>query len=65
MSDEKGAAGSAQRLTELAQRLNQLNATRFTAMAAENPTQLPPHLVEVLSTKPTNGTSSSAPAASK
>jgi hypothetical protein len=46
MSDEKSAAGSAQRLTEVAQRLNQLNATRFLAMAAENPTQLPPHLIE-------------------
>ena len=46
MSDEKGAAGSAQRLTEVAQRLNQLNATRYLAMAAENPTQLPPHLIE-------------------
>jgi hypothetical protein len=50
MSDEKGAADSAQRLTELAQRLNQLNAARYTAMAAENPTQLPPHLTEVVST---------------
>jgi hypothetical protein len=46
MGDEKGAAGSAQRLTEVAQRLNQLNATRYLAMAAENPTQLPPHLIE-------------------
>jgi hypothetical protein len=51
MSDETGAAGSAQRLTELAQRLNQLNATRFTAMATEHSTQLPPHLVEKISEK--------------
>jgi hypothetical protein len=51
MSDEKGAAGSAQRLTEVAQRLNQLNATRYLAMAAENPTQLPAHLVERISSE--------------
>jgi hypothetical protein len=44
MSDEADAAGSAQRLTELAQHLNQLDAARYSAMAAENPTQLPPHL---------------------
>lgn len=49
MSDEAGPVASTQRLTELAQRLNQLNAARYTAIAAENPTQLPPHLIEKVS----------------
>jgi hypothetical protein len=64
MSDEKGAADSAQRLTEVAQRLNQLNATRYLAMAAENPTQLPPHLIEGMSSEGKTNTSA-ATAASK
>jgi hypothetical protein len=51
MSDEQGAAGSAQRLTAVAQRLNQLNAARFTAMADGKSTQLPPHLAEKISEK--------------
>jgi hypothetical protein len=54
MSDEIGAAGSAQRLTELAQRLNQLNAARFTAMPDGKSTQLPPHLTENISGKKTS-----------
>jgi hypothetical protein len=56
MSDEAGAAGSAQRLTELAQQLNQLNAARYSAMAAEHPTQLPPHLAEKISSRKTSVT---------
>jgi hypothetical protein len=50
MSDEKGAASSAQRLTELAQRLNQLNAARFTSSIefTGKTTSLPPHVFEKL-----------------
>lgn len=52
MSDEKLPAPS--RLTELAQGLNRLDASRYPALAAKTPAHLPPHVVEQLSTKNLN-----------
>ena len=49
MGDEKSAEPN--RLTAVAQNLNRLAATRYPDLAAKNPANHPPHVVEQLSAK--------------